>query len=107
MSTLGTLTGNGDTLITRNLTVNGPIARYATQSNVDLKESIASMNALQATMENSINSLSTDTYTKTSIDTKLLKQVNYEHGIQNNTRLVGMLNVTNDSTVNTNNIINL
>ena len=82
----------------------------------------------------SINTVSNNTCTKTSIDTKLLKQVNYEHDIdgllntiklnkmqaidsstiptalidiQNNTRIIGTLSVTNDLTVNNNNIINL
>ncbi len=134
VSTLGTLSVNCDTLITSNLTVNGPIVGYSMQSNAYVKASNASMTTLQANMENAINTVSTNTYTKTYTDTKLLKQVNYEHDIggllntiklnkiqaidyntnptplidiQNNTRIVGTLNETNDLTMNNNSIINL
>ena len=134
MSTLGNLTVSGSVLSTGDLTVNGSIAGYATQSDVDLKASIASLTTLQANTENAINIVSTNTYTKASIDTKLLKQVNYEPDvgglldsiklnkiqaidyitnptplidIMNSTRIIGTLNVTNDLTVNNNNIINL
>ena len=52
VTTLGMLTVNGDALITDNLLVNGTIAGYATQSDVDLKASIASVNTLQASLGN-------------------------------------------------------